>query len=258
MLNSPLLEAKNVSFSYGKDKVLRDVSLVVNRGEYLSIVGMNGSGKTTLLSLLSGHLRPDKGAVFLNGRNLNSISVRERARQIALVSQSRQMNFPFTCLELVLMGLHPHSERFENVSDEQLEKAREIMESTDVWRFADKPITEISGGERQRVILSRALMQNPSLLLLDEAVSELDIAAKISMMKLLLQQVRKTGMSVVSIHHDLTTVFRFSDRVAALKLGSLAENGTPEKLMTKEFFKDVFSVDAEILSNKGFIVCDNI
>ena len=257
-MNEPILKAEGLCFSYGKNEVLRDVSLAVGRGEYLSLVGVNGSGKTTLLALLAGFLKPDRGELLLDGKRLEKVSYRDRARIFAAVSQNQELSFPFTCLETVLMGLHPGMGRLERVSGAQLEKAAELMESMDVWRFAHKPVTEISGGERQKVVLARALMQTPRLLLLDEAMSELDVAAKCAVMKLLLGRVEETGMSVISVHHDLLTAFRYSKRVCALKDGRVFADGAPDEVMDEEFFRLVFAVDAEIIADKGFIINDNI
>lgn len=257
-MNEPVIRAEGLSFAYGKSEVLRDVTLSVGLGEYVSLVGINGSGKTTLLALLAGFLKPDGGEVFLNGKKLSRVSFRERAQSFAVVSQNQDISFPFTCLEMVLMGLHPSMGRLEGYSEKQLQRARELMESMDVWRFADKPITGVSGGERQRVLLTRALLQEPGLLLLDEAMSELDVAAKCAAMKLLLRRVEETGMSVISIHHDLSAAFRFSKRVCALKDGKIIADGAPSEVMDEDFFKRVFAVEAEIIADKGFIITDNI
>lgn len=257
-MNEPVLQARELSFAYEKKEVLKNVSLSVGQGELLSIVGVNGSGKTTLLSLLSGFLSPKCGEVRLLGRALSRLSYRERAGAMAVVTQNQEHSFPFSCLELVLMGLHPQLGRFERVSAAQLDRARELMESTDVWRFADMPVTEISGGERQRVSLCRALMQEPKVLLLDEAMSELDIAAKCAMMKLLKNRVEETGLSVISVCHDLSSVLRDYKRVLALKDGAVAFDGAPEKVMTKEFFRSVFDIDAEVFADRGIIINDNI
>lgn len=257
-MNEPVLVAKGLCFAYGRNEVLKDISLSVGQGEYLSLVGVNGSGKTTLLALLAGFLRPARGELFLQGRKLSGVSYRDRARAMAVVSQNQDMSFPFTCLEIVLMGLHPGMGRLVKISDAQLDRAKEIMESMDVWRFAATAVTEVSGGERQRVILARALLQEPRVLLLDEAMSELDVAAKCAVMKLLLKRVEETGMSVISVHHDLSAAFRFSTRVCALKDGKIIADGKPCNVMDEEFFRLVFAVDAEIIADRGFIINDNI
>ena len=257
-MSEMLLSVRDVSFAYDAGDVFQGVSFDASSGSYISLIGPNGSGKTTLFNIISGYYLPETGAVCLFGRDIRKITIQERATIIALVAQRQNMDFPFTCLESVLMGLHPHRARFEPVKKEHLYKARDIMQKTDVWQYAQKPVTELSGGEMQRVILARALLQQPKLLLLDEAMSELDIAARISMMKLLRQEIADTGMTVIAVHHDLTFAYRYSDRVLALNKGCIRANGRPEDVFTKEFFNDVFNVDAEIVPGKGFFINDNI
>jgi iron complex transport system ATP-binding protein len=257
-MSNSFLNIQDISFSYGVTPVLQHISFQVEPGSYTSLIGTNGSGKTTLFNIISGYYAPAQGRVCFCGREIRRIPILKRAAAIALVTQRQSMNFPYTVLETVLMGMHPHRARFEPVSQAHLLDAKDIMKKTDVWQFADKTITTLSGGELQRVILARALMQRPRLLLLDEAMSELDIAARIAMMKLLRQTMGETGMAVIGIHHDLSVAYRYSDRVIALQNGCIAADGDPADVFTKDFFREVFFVDAEILPGKGFIISDNI
>ena len=257
-MREPILTASELRFSYATQDVLENVSCSVYPGEYLGVIGPNGSGKTTLFQLLSGHFAPERGTVKLDGREIRSIPIRMRARSLALVAQRQSLDFPFTCLETVLLGLHPHRARFERVSAADFAEARTMMEQTEVWHLAEKRVSEVSGGELQRVILSRALMQRPRLLLLDEAMSELDVSARIAMMKLLRTQIEQTGMTVIGIHHDLALTYRYCDRILALKDGRVAGDGTPDAVFTPTFFETVFAVHAEILPGQGFLIYDNI
>jgi iron complex transport system ATP-binding protein len=168
------------------------------------------------------------------------------------------------------MGLLPHRSRFEPLGDADLDRARTVMQEAGVWDFAGKNVAELSGGQAQRVILARALLQvfpdvnsglskrsaapRQPLLLLDEAMSELDIAARIDMMNLIRTQVTECGLTVLGIHHDLHTAYRFADRVIALHNGSIAADGSPAEVFTGDFFRTVFSVKAEIIAGKGFLV----
>lgn len=257
-MSETLLSVRNISFSYGNTAVLSDVSFDASAGTYISLVGLNGSGKTTLFNIISGYFAPQSGSARLFDRDIRHISVLERAGMLALVAQRKNSNFPFTCLESVLMGLHPHRARFEPVTKSHLSLAKDMMQKTDVWQFADQPVTTLSGGELQRVILARALLQRPKLLLLDEAMSELDLSSRLSMVKLLREIIRETGMTVIAIHHDLSIAFRYSDRIITLQNGQIKADGPPESVLTKEFFKEVFLVDAEIIPGKGFFINDNI
>ncbi len=256
-MSEALLTVDQVSFAYGSRPVLRDISFQAPAGQYISLVGPNGSGKTTLFQIISGYYPAARGRVAYQGREIRRIPAQQRAAQIAMVAQGQRLDFPFTCLEMVLLGLHPHRARFQRLGPGQLEEALDMMERTDVRRFAQKPVTELSGGELQRVVLARALMQKPRLLLLDEAMSELDIAARAAMMKLLKSLVRE-GLTVLGIHHDLAAAYRYSDRVIALSQGQLAADGRPEQVFTRDFFHQVFFVDAEIWPGKGFFINDSI
>ncbi|MDD4503982.1 MAG: ABC transporter ATP-binding protein, partial [Clostridiaceae bacterium] len=182
MTSSPLLAIENISFAYNAKRVLSSISFSVNKGEYLSIIGPNGSGKTTLLQIMCGYFKPEIGGVYYLGRNVYTMNIRERAKHFSAIYQQHQVNrFPYTCIEMVIMGLHPHRARFEPLSDESLFQVEQVMNLTDTFCFADKFITQISGGEMQRVMLARAIVQKPRILFLDEAMSGLDICAKINM-----------------------------------------------------------------------------
>jgi len=257
-MTEALLAVDSVSFAYDDAPVLRHISFQVPSGQYVGLIGPNGSGKTTLFNIISGYYPAQSGAVAYAGTDIRKIPVHRRAARIALVPQRQRLDFPFTCLEMVLLGLHPHRARFEPITAAHLDQARGVMQATEIWQFAGKPVTELSGGELQRVILARALMQQPRLLLLDEAMSELDIAGRIAMLKLLRTMIAQTGMTVIGIHHDLASAYRYADRVIALANGALAADGTPEQVFTRDFFREVFFVDAEILHGRGFLINDNI
>jgi iron complex transport system ATP-binding protein len=249
-----ILECKNIEFKYGKRKVLKDVSFSIEEGTYTSVVGPNGSGKSTLFNILSGYFSLNKGSVYLDGKNLNSLRVEERATLLSIINQSSDMRFPFTCLETVLMGAHPHRSRFQGVDDELLESAKRLMEMTDTYKFASRKITELSGGEVQRVLISRAIMQNPKILLLDEAMSELDVSSKFIIANVLKQLIDEEGLTIISIHHDLSLAYRFSDNLVVFKDGEVVTTGNPDDVCNEEFFKNVFNVKAQIFQHEGFII----
>lgn len=258
-----ILEARNLQFSYrgvGR-QILKGINFSVNSGEHIALVGTNGSGKTTLLSLLSGLRAPASGEVLLDGRALGAYSVAERARRIAVLPQSARIPFPYTCFETVLMGLYPFLSRFSPPSERHLECVEDLMRETGTLDFASRNINQLSGGEFQRVIFTRALLQavfgeGGHLLLLDEPFSELDIASRITMMKLLDAKASAHGFAVIGVHHDLNIACRFAGRVLALKNGELAADGESRKVWTSSFFEDVFRLKVEIVPDKGFLVID--
>lgn len=250
----PRLSAQHIKFYYGSRLVLKDISLKVYAGEYLSIIGPNGSGKSTLFKVLSGLAIPSQGNVCYEGQIVQKMNPRFRAQCIAIVQQNTGQAMPFTCLESILLGLHPHQGRFETIRDTQYSRVQQLMELTDTWRLSEQPVTQLSGGERQRVALCRALVQEPKVLLLDEAMSELDVAARMRMSGLIKTLCADTGLTVMAIHHDLNLAYRFSDKIYALKEGCCAGFGMPAAVMTEDLFRRVFHVEAEIFENKGFFI----
>lgn len=261
-----VISAENICFSYGgTEPVLQNVSFTVAEGEHVSVVGPNGSGKSTLFQILAGFLRPASGRVLLGGADVASLSPLERSRRLSFVPQNIHADFPFNSLEVVLMALYPHRSRLAAVSESDLGLAEVLMRETGVWRFAEKNVMDLSGGERQRVIISRALLQVESassggkggLLLLDEAMSALDVAARIDMMKLLSSRASARRAAIIGVHHDLHTAGGFSDRVIALFNGRIAASGPPHDVFTEDFFKTIFSVRAEITGG-GFLILDSI
>ena len=259
-------EVRGAAFSYrGGIEILHGISFEVESGEHIALVGPNGSGKTTLISLLAGLEAPTRGGIFLDGVNLRRFSAAERARRIARLAQGARLPFPFTCFEAVLMGIHPHWGRFSPPDAAELSRVEELMRETETWGFAGKKITELSGGEAQRVFFTRALVQalcapqgEGRLLLLDEPFSELDIAARIAMMKLLNEKATAYNLAVIGIHHDLHIAARFSGRVLALKNGLLAADGNASGVFTPSFFAEVFQVRAEIVPQAGFFFVDTL
>ena len=256
--NHYLLEVDNISYSYGNKQVLFNVSMRLEQGEYLSIIGPNGSGKTTLFKVLCGQRKPQTGQVYFEGENIANISILQRAKSFSVLGQNEDTNFPFTCLDMVALGLHPFRSRFGSLSKEQIKTLLDIMEAMDVLYLQNQVVTQISGGELQRVMLSRAIAQKPKILFLDEAMSELDIRAKIEIVKHLKEICQKQTMSVIAINHDLPSAWRHSDTIVALKEGRVMEKGTPKTVMSKDFFAKSFGVEAEIIEEKGFIIHDSI
>ncbi len=257
-MENGILEALDVSFSYGGRQVLHQIGARIPQGAYVSLVGPNGSGKSTLLQLLSGARSCESGKVLYQGKDVACMPLPLRARQFAIVRQQEENKFPFSCLELVVFGLHPQRSRFSPPTAEQMETVRDVMEQTDTWALCDQPVTEISGGEFQRVVLARALVQNPRVLFLDEAMSDFDIRVKIQLTGYLREQIARTKLTVVAVNHDLAAAYRYSDSIIALKNGRVVACGAPREVMTPAFFANVFGVEAEVLGDKGFFIRDEI
>ncbi len=244
----PAFRVEGVSFAYGAEPVLRDVSFTVGRGEFVGIIGPNGSGKSTLLRVMSGLLRPQHGQVHLDDRPLDGFDRRELGRRIGVVPQETAVTFPFSVTEMVLFGRTPHLGGFGFEGDADLAAARQAMERTETAHLARRAITELSGGERQRVILARALAQEPDHLLLDEPAAFLDIRHEVEMYDLL-RDLQRGGMTVVSVLHDLNIAALYCDRLLLLHDGRLAHAGSPPDVVTYANLTEVYGTEVYVTMN---------
>lgn len=232
---TPVLSAERLVFGYGQEPVLRDVSLAVAPGELVGVIGPNGGGKTTLVRLLSGVARPQAGTVSLGGRPLTALRRREVARGIAVVPQDPRVDFPFTALEVVLMGRAPHAVGpFVLPDARDVALARTAMGRLDVAGVERRSLDHLSGGERQRVLLARALVQEPEVLLLDEPTTHLDLRHQVGIYDVVRVLARERGLAVVSVLHDLNLAALYCDRLVLLAGGRVAREGRPAEVLTVE------------------------
>lgn len=238
------LETRDVDFYYGDNKILSNISMQANSGEFIGLIGPNGSGKTTLLRLISSVLLPDKGAVFIDEENVSSLTRREIARRMAMVPQEASTNFEFSALDIVLMGRNPWLGRFDFEKEKDLRMAERCMRMTKCWQFASKLISQLSGGEKQRVLIARALTQEPEILLLDEPTANLDISYQIEIMELIKGLCANGKMLVISAIHDLNLAARYCDRLVMLNDGEIHEIGKIEDVLTTSNIRKVFGIDA--------------
>ncbi len=237
------LKVKDVDAYYGSKKVLASIDFNAAHGEFLGIIGPNGSGKTTLLRTISRILRPRKGTILLDERAIEELNERDFACRFALVPQETAINFEFSALDIVLMGRNPHLRRWELESQKDIEIAKRCMELTNCWHLADRRITELSGGEKQLVLIARALTQEPEVLLLDEPTSHLDINYQIEIMELLKRLTRQEGLIVIAVIHDLNLAAHYCDRLVLLHRGRVVSIGTPESVLNPDNIKNTFGVD---------------
>jgi ABC-type cobalamin/Fe3+-siderophores transport system ATPase subunit len=229
--------------------VLRRVSLEVNPGELLAIVGPNGAGKSTLLKLLGGTLEPWDGEVELLGRPLKSFDRRALARSLAIVGQENMVAFRFTVLEVVLMGRAPHLGAFSFEAPRDLEIAHAALERFELLRLARRHIQELSGGERKRVFLARALAQEPTVALLDEPTAFLDLRHVAEIFTRFRELCAERSMAVVATLHDLNAAALYADRVLLLKDGIAVGCGRPEEVLTAETLRRVYETDVYVGRN---------
>lgn len=242
--NTPIIELKGVSFSYDDKEVLAGLSFKVKRGEFLGVIGPNGAGKTTLLRLLGRLLLPSRGTVSLDGNRTSELSPHQVARLVAFVPQEFNMVYPFRVSEVVLMGRHPHLGGFLAYEEnEDLEVARRAMKLTDCFYLADKYFNELSGGEKQRVIIAAALAQRPSVLLLDEPTSNLDLKHQVLVYALLKELQREEGLTVIGVTHDLNLASLFTDRLLLLKDGRPVKLASSGKVLRKPALEKVYETN---------------
>ncbi|MDY0091418.1 MAG: ABC transporter ATP-binding protein [Candidatus Vecturithrix sp.] len=249
-----MFRVRDLWFRYGTHDVIKGMTLSLEPGKFFSIVGPNGAGKTTLLRLLTGHLKRRKGMIEFLNKAIERYSIEELACYFAVISQGLSIRFPFTCLEIVVMGRNPHVNRFKQLHARDLAIIEDAMQRTDTLRFADSLITEISGGEFQRVMFARALAQQPKVLFLDEAFSGMDLSHRLRSLKLVRQLVEQEGLTTVMILHDLNLAYLFSDEVIVLKEGELCGIGSPQTLMTPKFIHSVFKIKMQRIDGLGLIV----
>ncbi len=237
------LKIGGLDVSYGSVDVLKDVNFTVESGQFLGILGPNGSGKTTLLKSISRVLKPKKGSILIDDKEIYELKSVDVAKQLAVVPQETPMTFDFTVLEVVLMGRNPHMTRFKMESKIDLEIAKYAMEITRTWEFADRSVTELSGGERQRVIIARALTQEPQILLLDEPTTHLDISNQLEIMDLIKDLCETKKLVIVAVFHDFNLAARYCDSIILLKNGKIVALGKSDETLTSENVKKVFNVD---------------
>lgn len=239
-------KAENIFFSYSNKKVLKDFSITINSGKFYGILGPNGSGKTTFLDLLVNHLKPDLGTIIFKGHNLETYSKKELSKEIALVAQNYQINFPYTVNEIVMMGRHPYISRFSSPVLEDYKIVNDVMEKTGIVKFKNRLITELSGGERQRVVFARALAQDTPFLILDEATSNLDVNHTISMLNLIAREVKEKGKTVIAVLQDINLAATYCDYLIFMKEGRVKIDGFVKDVLNSSTIKSVFHVNAKV------------
>jgi iron complex transport system ATP-binding protein len=239
------IQIDGLAFTYGERRVLDGISLAVEKGEMIGILGPNGSGKTTLLKILSAVLY-GSGKVELNGKNIRSYGRRELSRLFAVVPQESQINFPFTVAEIVLMGRASHHSPLCLEGERDLEAARKSLEATETAALADRYLHELSGGEKQRVMIARALAQEPEILLLDEPAAFLDLKHQVRVFELMRRLNRERGLTIVAALHDLNLAALFFPRLALLSGGKIYRDGPARDVLSEKNIEEVYGVRVRV------------
>ena len=237
-----MLEVQNISINYGVCAVVQDVSLTLEPGRIVVLLGANGAGKTTLLKALNGGLPVSDGAILLDGKPLEGYSRRAVAGSIAVVAQETETKFPVSVLEFVLAGRFAHGTAFGWETPDDLQIALESLKQCDLDGYERRQMNRLSGGERQRVVLARALATRAPILLLDEPTANLDLAHQALMFRLVRERCRAENFSAVVITHDLNLASEFADEILLMKNGRIAAKGAPPACLTEDNLRAVFGV----------------
>jgi iron complex transport system ATP-binding protein len=244
-----MLKIKNITCGYHNLPVLKEISFEIKEGEFLGIIGPNGSGKSTLLKSTSRSLKPYSGSIFYQGKDIYAIPQEKLAQSFAFVSQDTVFNFSFTVWEIVLMGRIPYLKRMQKEGARDIEAAKEAMRLTDTLKLSDRQVEELSAGERQMMLIARALTQEPKVLFLDEPTAHLDIGHQVQILNLVKQLNLEKKITVVIVLHDLNLASEYCQRLALLDNGALSCLGRPEEVLTYQNIEKVYKT--LVLVNKS-------
>lgn len=247
----PAMEVRNLSFSYGKNRVLKDISFQIEEGKITTIMGANGCGKSTLFNLMTRNLYPGKGNIFLRGKNIQNLALKEFARKVSIVHQYNSSADDITVERLVSFGRTPHMKLMQGRREEDERQIRWAMEVTNTEKFRDREISRLSGGQRQRVWIAMALAQNTKILFLDEPTTYLDIRYQIEILKLVQRLNREYGITIIMVLHDINQAIHYSDRIIGLKDGHVAAEGAPDEMITPESIHELYGITLGVTEVEG-------
>lgn len=253
-----MLEIKSLTCGYDSKFFLKDINFRIDKGELIGVIGPNGSGKTTLLRAITRVLKPKNGCIYFEGKNIWQLGFEELARNVAVVSQNFEVGF-MTVEEFILLGRIPHYEKFQFFeAKKDIEIAKRCMSLTDTFKLKDQLMGEISGGERQLALISRALTQEPKLLLLDEPTAHLDISHQVRILDLIKRLNKEFKLTVIMVMHDLNLASEYCQRLVLINEGRVHSIGTPEEVLKyqiiEEVYKTIVVVEKNPISFKPFVL----
>ena len=236
------VELENLSFSYSGGFRISFKDLVMNKGEFTAILGPNGSGKSTLFSLIRGRLKAETGSIRIHGRKISSVNDRERASLVGLVPQLNETPFGFSVEDVVRMGAYRHEGLYGRKGRDRSKSLDDILAESDLTEFRHRPVDSLSGGEYQRVLLARVLLQDPQVLLLDEPANHLDLCHQETLLRLLREQASR-GKTVIAILHDVNQALLHGDKVIMMKNGLCAGAGRVKDILTPDRVRQVYGTE---------------
>lgn len=238
-----VLSVKNLSFSVGDKELIHRISLEIPRGSFVGLIGPNGCGKSTLLKTIYRVNKASEGSVYINSKDMDTMTNKEVAKKMAVVTQENDINFDFTVMEMMMIGRYAHRTVLSNRNLDDEKICRAALELVGMQKFEKRSFLTLSGGEKQRVFIASAFSRNTELVVLDEPTNHLDVGCQFQIMDIMKRQ---KGITVFSSIHDMNIAMQYCDYIFALKKGKVVAVGTPEEVLTKELLSDLFRVRAEI------------
>lgn len=236
------LQVKNLKFNIDKTEILKDISFNVKQGAFVGVIGPNGSGKSTLLKNIYRVYKPSSGKIILDNKELSKMKDKECARNIAVLAQESNSQFDFTVEQIVKMGRYPYKSMFDNYSKGDMELVKKMLCKVGLDNYSERSFKNLSGGEKQRTLIARALVQNTNFLILDEPTNHLDIGYQIQLMDL----IKSLNVTTISAIHDMNIAAMYCDYLLVMKDGKIVKSGSVQEVITSEMLKDVFGVNAHI------------
>ena len=247
----PVMEVRGVNFSYGKNQILRELDLIIKEKSITTIMGANGCGKSTLFSLMTKNLEPDSGRVFIRGRNLKNISLKDFATKVAIVQQYNDAPGDITVMQLVSFGRTPHITFLGEGEKEDEEKIAWAMEVTGISEYSEREISRLSGGQKQRAWIAMALAQDTKILFLDEPTTYLDVRYQVEILELIKSLNENFGLTIIMVLHDINQALHYSDEIIGLHQGRVKVEGRPSDAINKESISLLYGIDLDVMEING-------
>lgn len=255
---SSIVKIKNLTIDYNGIRALNNMNLDFEKGKFYTILGANGAGKSTLLKAISKNLDNPRGSIIIDGLDIRDLKIKDLAARISMVPQETSIDFDLLGEEIVLMGRIPHLKRLEKEGSKDLQIVRQAMEKTNTLHLRNRSVIKMSGGEKQRIIVARALSQEAGIMLLDEPVSQLDLHNQIEIMNIIRNLVNTEGLTAICVLHDINLAVNYSDEIIIMKEGSIISKGKSEDIIKEENIENAYGIKVNIIENpitkKPFII----